>query len=102
MRRHVTSKKALVVTNDRVGPLYLDKIVKVWQVVMVQMVVRLPQNGRSLMCYDKQHVAIFCRSVVQHLRIAANTRITLNTECYDSAVPLLVLSPVCFVRMLHI
>ncbi|CAM9259318.1 unnamed protein product, partial [Hapterophycus canaliculatus] len=29
LRRHVTSKKALVITNDRVGPLYLDKTVKV-------------------------------------------------------------------------
>jgi len=29
LRRHVTSKKALVITNDKVGPLYLDKTVKV-------------------------------------------------------------------------
>ncbi|CAN0430629.1 unnamed protein product, partial [Ectocarpus sp. 12 AP-2014] len=29
LRRHVTSKKALVITNDKVGPLYLDKTVKI-------------------------------------------------------------------------
>ena len=29
LRRHVTSKKALVITNDKVGPLYLDKTVAV-------------------------------------------------------------------------
>lgn len=29
MRHHVTSKKALVITNDKVGPFYLDKTVKV-------------------------------------------------------------------------
>lgn len=32
LRRHVTSKKALVITNDKIGPLYLDKTVKVWLV----------------------------------------------------------------------
>ena len=29
LRRHVTSKKALVITNDKVGPLYLAQTVKV-------------------------------------------------------------------------
>ncbi|CAN0062699.1 unnamed protein product [Discosporangium mesarthrocarpum] len=29
LRNHVTSNKALVITNDRVGPLYLDQTVKV-------------------------------------------------------------------------
>eukprot|EP00904_Undaria_pinnatifida_P013521 jgi/Undpi1/929/HiC_scaffold_10.g04393.m1 len=29
LRRHVTSKKALVITNDKVGPLYLDKTVAI-------------------------------------------------------------------------
>lgn len=29
LRKHVTSKKALVITNDRVGPLYLEQTVKI-------------------------------------------------------------------------
>lgn len=34
LRKHVTSTKALVITNDKVGPLYLDKTVKVGYVLL--------------------------------------------------------------------
>lgn len=46
LRRHVTSKKALIITNDKVGPLYLDKTVKVLLVLSLLLLLLLRSFSR--------------------------------------------------------